>query len=289
MLGLERPGPAVHTVRDRLLREYEGHLLAVAGLAESTTRYRVIHARNLLQYFKVRRSSQFKSWLATEVADYVARTGQKWKAGSGQQLSSSIRSFLRFLRFKGLVRRDLSPTIPSFANWRLAPLPAVVDRTDLEKLLSAVDATTPIGMCDRGALLCTIELGLRASEVAAITTDGVDLPGNVLRLHHAKERRVAERPTTRRLVLALREYLRRGRPRSDSPELFVIHRAPIGQALKPIGIRDIVVRYAALAGLAASIRGTHVYVVSAFQINLSSGACGTPRASATAWCGQWPW
>jgi site-specific recombinase XerD len=272
MLGIERPGPAARPLVERLLREYEGHLLAVAGLAESTTRYRVVHARNLLQHFAVQRSSQFKNWLATDVADYVARAGQQWKPGSGQQLSSSVRSFLRFLLFKGLVPRDLSPAIPSFANWRLSRLPAVVDRKDLEKLLAAVDATTPIGLRDRGALLCMIDLGLRASDVAAITADGIDLSCNVLRLDHAKERRTSELPMTRRLALALRQYLRRGRPRCESPELFVIHRAPVGQALKPIGIRDIVVRYAGLAGLAESIRGTHVIRHSVASSLINAGA-----------------
>ena len=144
----------------------------------------------------MQRSSQLKSWSPSELADYVACTGQKWKPGSGQQLASSVRSFLRFLLFKGLVQRELAPAIPSFANWRLSRLPAVVDRKDLERLVSAVDPSTPIGMRDRGALLCMIELGLRASDVAAITTDGIDLSNNVLRLGHAKERRVTELPMT---------------------------------------------------------------------------------------------
>jgi integrase/recombinase XerD len=272
MRGVARPEPAAHPFVGRLLREYEGHLLAVGGLAESTTHYRVFHARNLLRHFAVRRRSQLKSWLATDLADYVARLGQKWTPGSGQQLASSIRSFLRFLLFKGLVRRDLALAIPSFANWRHSRLPSVVERKDLEKLLGAVDATTPIGMRDRSALLCMIELGMRASDVAAITTDGVDLPGKVLRLNHAKARRVAEVPMTERLALALRQYLRRGRPRCESSELFVIHRAPIGQPLKPIGVRGIVVRYAALAGLAESIRGTHVIRHSVASSLINAGA-----------------
>jgi integrase/recombinase XerD len=272
MRGLARAGPAVRPVIGHLLREYEGHLAAVAGLAESTIHYRVFHARNLLQHFAVQRFSQLRSWLPTELADYVARTGRQWKPGSGQQLASSVRSFLRFLLFKGFVRRDLAAAIPSFASWRLAVLPAVVDRKDLEKLLRAVDATTPIGMRDRGALLCMIELGLRASDVASITIDGVVLQSNVLRLGHAKERRVTELPMTGRLAVALRQYLRRGRPRCEAQELFVIHRAPIGQPLKPIGIRDIVVRYATRAGLAESIRGTHVIRHSVASSLINAGA-----------------
>jgi len=272
MRGLSRPDPVMPAVVGRLLREYKTHLIVVTGLAESTADYRLCYARDLLQHFAVHRVSQLKSWGPTELADYVARTGRRWKPGGGQQLASSIRSFLRFLLFKGLVRRDLAPAIPSFANWRLSSLPSVVERTKLEKLLAAVDAATPIGMRDRGALLCMIDLGLRASDVAAITADSVDLAVNVLRLSHAKVRRVTELPMTKRLALALRRYLCEGRPPTDSAELFVIHRAPIGQPLKPIGIRGIVVRYAARAGMADVIRGTHIIRHSVASSMINAGA-----------------
>lgn len=272
MRGLSRPDFVVPALVGRLLREYKSHLLVVTGLAESTAYYRLRYARDLLQHFTVHRVSQLRCWGPTELADYVARTGRRWKPGGGQQLASSIRSFLRFLLFKGLVGRDLATAIPSFANWRLSSLPAVVERTKLEKLVAAVDAATPIGMRDRAALLCMIDLGLRASDVAAITADGVDLPTNVLRLSHAKERRVTDLPMTKRLALALRRYLREGRPQSGSAELFVIHRAPTGQPLKPIGIRGIVVRYAARAGMAGLIRGTHIIRHSVACSLINAGA-----------------
>ena len=54
--------------------------------------------------------------------------------------------------------------------------------------------------------------------------------------------------------------------------LFVIHRAPIGQPLKPIGIRGIVVRYAARAGLAELIRGTHIIRHSVASSLINAGA-----------------
>jgi site-specific recombinase XerD len=272
MRGLSRPDPVLPRAVSRLLRAYKTHLLVVAGLAESTTYYRLRHARDLLGEFKVERASQLRGWEPTELADYVACTGRRWKPGGGQQLASSVRSFLRFLLFKGLVRRDLAPAIPSFANWRLSSLPAVVARPKLEKLLAAADPATPIGMRDRGVLLCMIDLGLRASDVAAITTDGVDQLGTVVRLSHAKERRVTELPMTKRLASALRRYLCKGRPPSASGVLFVHHRAPIGQPLKPIGIRGIVVRNAAHAGLADVIRGTHIIRHSVASSLINAGA-----------------
>ena len=60
--------------------------------------------------------------------------------------------------------------------------------------------------------------------------------------------------------------------RGESPELFVIHRAPLGQPLKPIGIRGIVIRYAARAGLAESITGTHVIRHSVASSLINAGA-----------------
>ena len=78
---------------------------------------------------------------------------------------------------------------------------------------------------------------------------------------------------TKRLAAAIRAYLKHGRPICPTPSLFTTHRAPIGGSLKPIGIRGIVLRRAALAGLGNRIRGTHVvrHSVATHLIN-----AGTP-------------
>lgn len=267
-----RPDPVVPPAVGRLLREYEGHLQGVCGLADSTTRYRVRYAHELLDQLEVCRISQVKGWGPSKIAEYVAATGRQCKPSSGQVLASATRSFLRFLLLRGLIRHDLAAAVPSFANWRLATLPAVVDRAELEKLLAVTDPTVFVGMRDRGVLLCMMDLGLRASDVAAVTTDGFDPKAGILRIDHAKERRVAELPMTKRLAKALDQYLRRGRPPSSARQLFVAHRAPIGRPLTPIGILGVVTRCAARAGLGESIRGTHVIRHSVASSLINAGA-----------------
>ena len=173
-------------------------------------------------------------------------------------MASSIRSFLRFLLLHGLIHRDLAAAVPSFANWRLSSLPTSIGRADLEKLIRAVDTSTPIGKRDLAVLLCMTELGLRAADVAALRQDGVDLAAGILCFQRPKQREQVELPMPRRLAAAIRLYLRQGRPACPSASLFVVHRAPVGGSLKPIGIRDIVIRRAAQAGLGDRIRGTHV-------------------------------
>jgi site-specific recombinase XerD len=122
----------------------------------------------------------------------------------------------------------------------------------------AANPSSVVGMRDRAVLLCMSELGLRAADVTSLTKDGVDLDGRVVRFRRPKQRDEIELPMTDRLASAIRLYLRRGRPACASSALFVKHRVPVGGRLKPIGVRGIVIRRAADAGLAGQVRGTHV-------------------------------
>ena len=242
----------------RLLDDYETHMRQTCGLAPSTVAYRRRYARELMRSVGASHIRDLRSWRPDQVGSYMAGLGRKCKPSSGQVAASSIRSFLRFLLLRGFIDRDLADAVPSFANWRLASLPETVDRDDLKRLVAAVDRTSRIGKRDRAALMCMTELGLRAVEVASLTTDAVDLDACVLRVRRPKQRDCVEVPMTRPLVSAIRSYLRRGRPASESATLFVKHRAPVGEPLKPIGIRSLVVRRAADAGLAGRVRGTHI-------------------------------
>ena len=83
---------------------------------------------------------------------------------------------------------------------------------------------------------------------------------------------------TPRLAAAINPYLREGRPSTGSGFLFVTHRAPLGRGLKAIGVRDIVIRRAADAGLAKQVRGTHVLRHSVATALINAGASITEIA-----------
>jgi len=273
MLGSKRTRPAGTGLVGQLLRKYENHLVHTCGLSCATVRYRLRYARELLRRFRVCRTRQLREWSPVQMAQYVSSVGrQQRKPSSGQVLASSIRSFLRFLLLHGLIHRNLATAVPSFANWRLASLPRSIGRADLEKLIRTVDTSTAIGKRDLAVLLCLTELGLRGADVAALRQDGVDLASGILCFRRPKQREQVELPMTRRLIAAIRHYLHQGRPACSSTSLFVIHRAPVGIGLKPIGIRGIVIRRAVQAGLGHRIGGTHVirHTVATELINLGA-------------------
>ena len=271
MVGADVAAPSQNSLSEALLRRYSDHLDQVQGLAPVTVHYRLRYARTMLLSFRVRRLGQLRRWTADRVRRFVAHQGQRGCPASGQVIASSIRSFLRFLLLHRLIDRDLAAAVPSFANWRLASLPDTVDGDDLERLVRAID-TTPIGLRDRAIVLSLVDLGLRASDVAGLELDSLDLATGVLRLRRKKQRESTEMPMTPRLAAAIRAYLRRGRPQCPSSALFVVHRAPQGKALTPIGICNVVVRWAAKAGLGDCIRGTHVIRHSAASRWIQAGA-----------------
>ena len=258
-------------ISESLLWRYSDHLNQVQGLAPVTVRYRLRYARRMLFSFRVRRLGQLRQWTADRVRRFVAHQGQLGCPASGQVIASSTRSFLRFLLLHRLIDRDLATAVPSFANWRLASLPETVGSDDLERLVRII-GTTPIALRDRAIVLSLVDLGLRASDVAGMDLDCVDLVARVLRLQRKKQREFTDMPMTPRLAAAIQAYLRRGRPQCSSSALFVVHRAPCGKRLAPIGIRDVVVRRAAAAGLGTRIRGTHVIRHSAASRWLQAGA-----------------
>lgn len=272
MVGADAGAPARKSPADSLLRRYADHLDQVQGLAPATVHYRLRYARTMLSHFRVQRLGQLRRWTVDRIRRFVVSQGLRCRPSSGQVIASSSRSFLRFLLLHRLIDRDLAVAVPAFANWRLASLPATVSGEELERLVRAINPTSPVGLRDRAIVLCLVEVGLRASEVAGLECDGLDLTARVLRLRRQKQRELTAVPISRRLATAISGYLRRGRPACPTSSLFVSHRAPRGKAMTPIGIRGVVVRSAAEAGLADRIRGTHLIRHSVASQWIQAGA-----------------
>lgn len=264
--------PFANGFAGQLLLRYQEHLVTVRGLAASTVRKRLTWARDMLHGLRVCGNEQLAAWTPDRVAGYVVRKARGQKPSSGQAIACAIRSFLRFLQHEGLICRDLAAVVPTFAWWRLAPLPQTLCERELRQLINAADIRTPLGLRDRAILLCMSELGLRASDVAGLELDGVDLTARVLRLCRPKQRKSMAVPMPQQLADALDAYLRGARPSCDTRNVFVLHRAPVGKPLGPLGIRGVVLRLAGRAGLQHRIGGTHILRHSVASRMLSAGA-----------------
>ena len=69
---------------------------------------------------------------------------------------------------------DLSTSVVAARSWRRADLPRYLKTDEVERLVRSCDLSTQVGRRDRAILLLLARLGLRATEVIAMTLDDVD-------------------------------------------------------------------------------------------------------------------
>jgi integrase/recombinase XerD len=131
-------------------------------------------------------------------------------------------------------------------------LPKGLSEKDVEALLEAPDARSPLGLRDRAMLELLYASGLRVSEIVNLPTDAVDLESGILRVtgKGGKQRLV---PFGKSAGRWLARYLDAGRPPLDtarSPHLFLSAR---GRAMTRQRFWQLIEGYGRAAGIRAHL------------------------------------
>ena len=137
-----------------------------------------------------------------------------------------LRNYLSFLFYEGFVGDDISKTLPRMRIMRNAFIPYSWEKTDVWKLLQAVDRADPKGKRDYAILLLVVHLGLRVSDIRLLTLSSLHWNRKVIRLNMKKTKRPIELPILDDIGWAIIDYLKNGRPKTNSDRVFVRHRAP---------------------------------------------------------------
>ncbi|HEX4441062.1 MAG TPA: site-specific tyrosine recombinase XerD [Thermoanaerobaculia bacterium] len=127
-------------------------------------------------------------------------------------------------------------------------LPRALGEDEVEALLAAPDAATPLGLRDRAMIELLYASGLRVSEIVTLARDAVDLDAGILRVtgKGGKERLV---PFGKSAAAWLARYLEVSRPPLDakrSPHLFLSAR---GAAMTRQRFWQIIEGYGRAAGI----------------------------------------
>src|SRR5262249_14320377 len=137
-------------------------------------------------------------------------------------------------------------------------LPRSLSDQDLRAVLAHFDTYTATGRRDLAMIRCMSDLGLRVSEVVALTLDDIDWRRGVLTIRGSKGRRGRTFPLPAPLGRRIPAYLHRGRPTSAARHVFLRPQAPVAVPVTHPLIRGVFRRaYAAATGRTESV-GTHV-------------------------------
>ena len=255
-LSIIKPARYPHGA-ERLGRQYDRHLDQVAGLAEATRCVYWLFIGQFLQRRFGRRPLRLGALKAEDINGFVRHSGPRLQCSSLHVLAAALRSFLSFLHFTGRTRVALASAVVCPAPRPRSPLPDTLSEPELRRLLKRFDCTEAIGKRDFAMALCLCRLGLRAKEVTSLKLADVDWEARILHLQQTKTRRSRLVPLPADVAAAIRDYLRTGRPPTDSHVLFVRHRAPYVGADRRSGFLRAAMRGAGIrAGL--SHQGVHI-------------------------------
>jgi len=224
------------------LRDFDDFQRDVCGFTESTRENRQRFVRTFLVEVFGTGTIDSARITAEVLVKFVTDKAAHLKPSSVGVLLSALRSYLRFLQFKGESTIALIATVPRPLNWSLATLPPRLSNVELTKFLTTFDISTAIGKRDYAMARCLVDLGLRCHEVASLEIRDIDWRRGVVELHQNKSRREEQLPLPDITGHAIIDYLRNGRPKTTSRSIFVFHRAPLGCGVANTTVRGAIRR-----------------------------------------------
>lgn len=232
--------PAVApTPSEAVLTPFRLYLRDTCGLAEGTWLARIRYAREFLHGKFGQGALRWSELRPDDIMCFVADYAKRCRPGTAQAAAGAVRSFLRYLQFRGWGSEALVAAVPRIPHWRLSSLPRTMSDEQLRAFLATFDRATATGRRDYAMALCQVELGLRVSEVVGLRLDDIDWRTATLRIAPGKAGRTRELPLPTQVGRALAQYLRRGRPATSFRNVFLRHRRRRGHPVSLALIKGI--------------------------------------------------
>jgi site-specific recombinase XerD len=226
--GVPRPRQAGLPTQpiDQWLREYDTHLEHVIGLTLGT---RHLYGRLVKRFITACFGTEPPDWPSLTAARITAFVGQDaaMRHNTGRKLPAvAVRSFLKFLVFRGEIRPGLEAAAPLPPQWKAASLPSRLTPEGVERVLAVYQEGTASNLRNRAILFLLARLGLRAQDVVSLCLDDIDWADGRIDLRPGKSRRARSLPLPDDVGQAIVAYLQGGRPRSASRQVFLRSRPP---------------------------------------------------------------
>jgi integrase/recombinase XerD len=172
----------------------------------------------------------------------------------------ALRSFLRFLHTVGVLTEDLADSLPAIQSRKQQRIPSVWTSEQVTRLLDVIDRGSPAGKRDYAIILLVARLGLRTMDVKHLKLENFKWRDNRIELVQSKTSKLLSLPLLPDVGWAIIDYLKNGRPKVDSPYVFLRHLAPLEPFSDEDRLHQIIAKYMKMAKIPLSPkkkRGMH--------------------------------
>lgn len=195
------------------------------GYSRETVDHYVKQSERLMDYL-VSQGIRDCHGIELPLIDGYIRTLAGYTYKTVEQNICSIRSFLRYLQEQDILKTDLASKTPMIQARKQTRIPSVWTKEELDALIGAIDRGNPKGKRDYAIILLACVLGLRVTDIKNLAFACFHWEEKRLIFIQSKTRETVTLPIPSEVGWAVIDYLRYGRPKVDSPILFVRHVAP---------------------------------------------------------------
>ena len=178
------PQPATPNAAEQAVADYRRWLEQERGLAQVTVVTYLAFARKFLTIQFPQGEVDFRQLTPDRITDYIRQQAQQMEGSLRiPLLVTALRSFLRHLLQSDLIQTDLAVCVPAVATWSLSDVPKYLSPDQVQKVIDGCDRNRAGGKRNYAILLLLARLGLRASEVVALTLDDLDWEAGLITIH----------------------------------------------------------------------------------------------------------
>ncbi len=234
----------------QILEVFKKHQTNKFQISNSTLKRYNRHLGHFLLYLEKHEIIELKHLNPGIILDYC---GSHYTYSSSTLYNSfcALRVFLRYLKTEKLLETDYSKIVPSVPYKRASKLPSTFTTDEAARIFQAVDRSNPMGKRDYAIMMIAYRLGLRSIDIRSLMFSEIHWEKNTIELTMKKTGKSIVLPLLEDVGQALIDYIKFGRPVSDSNVIFLRHISPIKRISAP-GMTNIVKRYANKAGVSSA-------------------------------------
>ncbi len=160
---------------------------------------------------------------------YVEMLERTQNAPNKNNIILTTRIFFRYLCDNMLIadaREEAWMSVLKIRYIRHKKIPSVYTPEEVEKIISTPDRCHPQGKRDYAMILLATRYGLRVSDIIGLRFTNIDWDNNLLKVCQLKTDKFISLPLSEEVGGAIIDYIRYGRPKVDSPYIFLTAHAP---------------------------------------------------------------
>lgn len=223
----------------------------------ATRRSRIAAADRFTRIVVVNKQITWEDISAKTISQYAMGLAEYAKATVEVHLRG-IRYFLQFLYDEGIVKRDLAESVPKMCCSTGERIPHMLSTEQVNTLLKSIDRGNPIGKRNYAILVTAACLGMRDSDITNLKFENFNWEKSTISFFQKKTNKFLTLPLLPVVGEALIDYLKNGRPQTDSKYIFVKHRPPFHQAASFYAVMRVVLENSGINLSGNFSKGLHI-------------------------------